>query len=74
MLKRLYLDRIISSKAALGDQSLVCGKCKTLIGVQIIYKKENRPALRIFPGAIEKRIIKDNKLPIWNNKIDRGQV
>ena len=42
ILKRLYLDRIIGSEI-LTDKNLVCKKCKTLLGIRIIYKKENRP-------------------------------
>lgn len=51
MLKRLYLDRIV------GQAKTSCGKCKTVIGIRTVYKKENRSVIRLFAGAIEKRII-----------------
>jgi hypothetical protein len=61
ILKRLYVDRIISP--ALHSKNLVCKKCKTMIGIHIIYKKENRPAYRLFAGAIQKKIVRQEKLP-----------
>jgi phage FluMu protein Com len=56
ILKRLYLDRIqdYSSTAS----KLVCPQCKEMLGVKIIYKKENRSAYRLFTGAIAKKIVK----------------
>ena len=60
ILKRTYLDRIIGSK--IGKSSLVCPKCKELLGVSIVYKKENRPAIRLFVGAVSKKITNSSKL------------
>jgi len=60
ILKRLYLDRIVlpaelnNSK----NKNLICTKCKTVLGVKITYAKENRPAFRLFAGAVGKKIIK----------------
>jgi phage FluMu protein Com len=54
ILKRLYLDRIDSQTK---QEKLLCPKCKELLGVYFIYKKENRPAYRLFAGAVTKRII-----------------
>lgn len=55
ILKRLYLDRIT-------DQARTsCGECKTAIGIQTIYKKESRPVIRLFVGAIEKQVISADK-------------
>lgn len=56
MLKRLYLDRIVEQEVKQA-KNLVCKKCKTLIGIRMIYKKENRAAYRLFAGAVEKKII-----------------
>lgn len=56
ILKRLYLDRII------GQARTNCGKCKAAIGIRSMYKKENRPAIRLFAGAIEKQIIGADKV------------
>ena len=56
ILKRTYLDRIIGLK--IGKTNLVCLKCREVIGVPIIYKKENRPAIRLFVGAVSKKISK----------------
>ena len=66
LLKRMYLDRIYKSKdySDLGDKSfkllpqLICKKCGRLLGVPIIYEKENRFAFRLFQGAVVKKIVK----------------
>ena len=58
ILKRLYLDRIDSSDNQKWKEKLVCKKCGTVLGIYMIYQKENRPAYRLFAGAIEKKIIK----------------
>jgi|SRR3989338_851904 len=60
ILKRTYLDRIIGTKIT--KPNLICPKCKELLGVLIIYKKENRSALRLFEGAVSKKIISISRL------------
>ncbi len=59
ILKRLYRDRIAGG---LKSKDLACPKCKTLLGVSIIYKKEDRPAVRLFVGAVEKKIMKEGEI------------
>ncbi len=54
-LKRMYLDRI--GGRSTGSGSLVCPNCNDVLGGKIIYKKENRPAYRLFVGSITKKII-----------------
>lgn len=61
ILKRLYFDRIVIAKGLAGKY-LICKKCKTVLGIKIMYKKENRPAYRLFVGAVEKKIVKGNKV------------
>lgn len=56
-LKRMYLDRIfapriIPSKA----REFICPSCKKIIGVLYTYKKETRPAIRLFQGSVSKKI------------------
>lgn len=51
-LKRLYIDRMHPALST--KKTLVCTKCKTLLGIYITYKKENRPAYRLFVGAVTK--------------------
>jgi hypothetical protein len=58
ILKRMYIDRIVEPKNAALMGKLVCKKCKEVLGVSIVYKKENRPAYRLFEGAVMKKIIK----------------
>lgn len=60
ILKRLYFDRLVDLPVY--PEKLSCKKCKTVLGLKIIYAKENRPAYRLFSGAVSKRIIKHNTL------------
>ena len=56
VLKRCYLDRILKRiKLGVTTQYNICLDCKQRIGIPIIYKKENRLAVRLFVGAIYKR-------------------
>ena len=57
VLKRMYLDRIVEPKN-ISSGKLICKKCKEILGVSIIYKKENRPAYRLFEGSVTKKIIR----------------
>ena len=57
LLKRLYVDRIIEPVVN-PKKNLMCEKCKTILGVPIIYQKEKRPAFRLFVGAICKNNIR----------------
>jgi len=57
-LKRMYLDRIFESGEISLDKYLVCPNCNRILAVHIIFEKENRPALRLFVGAIIKRMVK----------------
>ncbi|NBS41166.1 hypothetical protein EBS80_00720 [bacterium] len=55
MLKRMYLDRFEGTPPT---DTFVCPGCKELLGVAMTYKKENRPAIRLFVGAVAKQIVK----------------
>jgi hypothetical protein len=69
ILKRMYLDRIFDSKKYSGLENnpiknvhnLECTSCKQILGVPILYKKEDRPAYRLFVGAVHKQIIKSSQ-------------
>ncbi len=57
ILKRLYIDRIISSVEPIkGKFKLQCKKCGELLGMSMIYKKEKRAAIRLFVGSVAKKI------------------
>ena len=56
-LRRMYLDRIVESKVSLSGKKLSCSKGH-LLGNKITYKKENRPAFRLFVDAVTKKIVK----------------
>ena len=57
-LKRMYMDRIISTHAD-ADKRLICHKCGNVLGLQYIYEKENRPAFRLLRGSVKKKIVKE---------------
>jgi len=66
ILKRMYLDRI-SQSGIYSDLTntplnkvpqLICQNCTQVLGVPMIYKKENRLAFRLYVGAVTKKIVK----------------
>ena len=62
MLKRMYIDRMIEPRISLMSKELRCPSCKEIMGIRIIYKKEQRPAYRLFAGAITKKIINSHNI------------
>lgn len=57
-LRRMYIDRIFENKTPiLSAKNLNC-PAGHVLGIKIIYKKENRPAFRLFIDSINKKIIK----------------
>jgi len=61
ILKRMYIDRISESNSINLNTNLICPECKKILAVPIIYEKENRPAFRLFIGAVTKKIVKSNR-------------
>ncbi|MBI4281474.1 hypothetical protein HY625_01495 [Candidatus Uhrbacteria bacterium] len=56
-LKRMYLDRIVASKVSPNRHSeFLCRSCKKIIGTLYIYQKEKRRAVRLYQGAIFKKV------------------
>lgn len=55
-LRRMYIDRIIHLKTSLGGKTLPCPK-NHLLGTRVVYKKESRPAFRLFVDAVVKRVV-----------------
>jgi hypothetical protein len=63
-LRRLYFDRIFSpnnlvnlqNKKLEGISELKCLKCKEILGISYIYKKEGRKAFRLFQDAVVKKV------------------
>jgi hypothetical protein len=58
ILKRMYVDRIISSEDFSSKENLVCNHCQRVLGSKYIYEKEGRLAFRLFIGAVSKSLIK----------------
>ena len=56
-LRRMYVDRISNPTVSLSRKDLTCSKGH-LLGVKIIYAKENRPAFRLFVDSVIKKIVK----------------
>lgn len=56
-LKRMYVDRILAPKISSSKKKeFTCRSCKRVIGTFYIYKKEKRPAIRLYQGSILKKI------------------
>ncbi len=53
-LRRMYVDRISDAKVSLLEKSLKCENGH-MLGVAIIYKKENRPAFRLAGDSVKKK-------------------
>jgi hypothetical protein len=54
-LLRLYVDRLLASVWEVSwtiNQLLDCPACGEIIGLGYVYCKENRPAYRLFQGAL----------------------
>ena len=65
-LLRLYLDRIFEpewlsniqqEKEKINVPTLICGKCKAVLGVPMVYKPEKRLAFRLIRGSLRKERI-----------------
>lgn len=56
-LKRMYLDRIFAPKIKkVGTNDFKCSACKKIVGTFYNYKKENRPAVRLYQGSVVKKV------------------
>ena len=66
LLKRLYIDRIFFPQKLVDLQKIAfkkisnlnCSSCGHIIGIPYIFKKEGRPAFRLFVGVITKKVVK----------------
>ncbi len=56
-LRRMYIDRITDPTVSISRKDLTC-KNEHLLGIKMIYKKESRPAFRLFVDSVTKKIIK----------------
>ncbi|MFZ2226810.1 MAG: hypothetical protein WA064_01730 [Candidatus Moraniibacteriota bacterium] len=56
-LRRMYVDRILEPKISLTKKDFSCSNGH-LIGVRIVYRKENRPAFRLFVDSVIKKIVR----------------
>ena len=65
-LLRLYMDRIIAPEKLVGLEKkhlrdvppIACDGCGSIIGMPYVYEKEQRPAWRLIPDTIVKKIKK----------------
>lgn len=56
-LRRMYLDRIMDNHVPVSGKNLNCLEAH-LLGIKMIFEKENRPAFRLFVDSVTKKIIK----------------
>lgn len=54
-LRRMYIDRITSGKFIIRGEKFHCPSGH-LLGIKTLYKKENRPAVRLFVDAVLKKV------------------
>jgi len=54
-LRRMYVDRIIGLQPI--ERFLTCPNCQHELALRIVWKKENRPAYRLFVDSINKVIV-----------------
>jgi len=59
-LKRMYFDRMLDVTSF--NDELVCVGCKSLLGIKIVYEKENRLAYRLFVGSVKKALTGSRQL------------
>lgn len=59
-LRRMYLDRISEAEVVLTRKDFSCPKGH-LLGMKIIYEKENRPAFRLFVDSVTKKFMRSDK-------------
>lgn len=57
ILRRMYIDRINEPNVSILKKELLCPN-NHLIGIKMIYEKEDRPAFRLFVDSVSKKIIK----------------
>ncbi len=57
-LLRMYIDRISEPAVPLSGKTLMCSN-NHIVGNKTTYIKENRPAFRLVPNSIHKKIVKD---------------
>jgi peptide methionine sulfoxide reductase MsrB len=62
ILKRLYVDRFIDTKPV--GNTLTCLVCSSELGILFNYKKEDRPAYRLFVGSVAKKIASSTTLQV----------
>ena len=55
-LRRMYVDRVRNPKIGFDKKELVCRNGHVL-GIRIVYEKENRTAYRLFVDAIIKKVV-----------------
>jgi hypothetical protein len=53
----MYIDRINEPNVSILKKELTCLN-NHLIGIKMIYEKEDRPAFRLFVDSVSKKIIK----------------
>lgn len=58
-LKRMYFDRMFDFEVS--KSKLICGNCSTVLGIRVVYEKENRLVYRLFQDSVKKKIMSQRK-------------
>ncbi len=67
-LRRMYNDRMFVSKIKFGANAS-CPECGRVIGTKLQYKKEDRPAVRLYVDSVVKKIISKEDAFRYSTKI-----
>lgn len=59
-LRRMYVDRMIDTQP--DGKLFACSNCQQELAIKIIWKKENRPAYRLFAEAVRKTVIRKTSI------------
>jgi hypothetical protein len=58
----MYVDRFIGYSPV--GEDLVCVQCNRILGTMISYEKEDRPAYRLYAGAVTKKIVSSRSVDV----------
>ena len=59
-LRRLYIDRMSDLKVSIKNKTLICNNGH-ILGIKIVYEKEDRSAFRLFVDSVAKKVLSSKK-------------
>jgi hypothetical protein len=59
-LRRMYTDRMSDSQVSIKKKNLICDNGH-MLGIKIVYEKEDREAFRLFVDSVTKKLVSSQK-------------